>query len=871
MTGTMRNEQRRQVLIQARLRQGWTQADLAENMGVATKTIARWENGITSPQPGLRARLGALLHLDSEELWPLAASFPAGSSTHDEQDSHSLTGQAEPPIWNIPYPRNPFFTGREDLLSQLYQSFHADQAITPVHAPQALSGLGGVGKTQVALEYAYRYRERYQAVLWAQAETSEALTSSYCSIAELLELPQREDSESEHIVSALRDWLRTHQGWLLILDNVDELAWVRTFLPPLPGGHVLLTTRAQAMGRLARSLEVESLPAEQGILFLLRRTGLLATDAGLEQAVDEEWEQAHRIYDDLGGLPLALDQAGSYIEETGCSLMDYHQLFQSRRARLLAERRGLIEDHPLPVASTWSLSFEHVAQKRPAAADLLRFCAFLAPEAIPQTLLLNTAPHLNSHLALVCTDPYPLHQAIEALRAYSLLHRESKRGPVPFFSVHRLVQAVLKDEMDQETEQLWASRTVEALGITLPEEDRSCWEYYEHCLPHIHQCVQLITQWHITSEAAMRLLSQAGAYLFARSRYTQAEPLLRLALHMREQASGSDQWSVATALYRLALLYQERGQYIQAEPLLQRALHIWEQNSGPGHAQIAHTVLSLALLYRDRGQYDLAEIWCVRALSIWEQTLGSDHPQTTHPLHVLAQLYRRQGRYDQAEPLFLRALRMREQSLGADHCDVAMSLHGLAQLYQDQGQHAQAGPLFQRALNIWEQALGPDHHQVAYPLLGLANLSRDQGQYAAAEAFYLRALHIWEQTVHPDHPEIAYAASCFANLYRDQGRYAAAEALYLRALRIWERVVRPDLHYIQGARKDYALLLRALGRTEEACSQEGLAERFVLDRSPLTWQWKYSSRPTKDAAGNAPRCASPHPEEKQMRRQEETS
>lgn len=685
----MGNRQRMQALILARLRQGWTHTDLAEKMGVATKTVARWETGSTPPQPGLRARLGALLHLNPEELWPLDTNFPGGADTRDKQDVRSPTDQAEPSIWNIPYPRNPFFTGREDLLSQLRSSLQTDQEDTALsHSPQAMSGLGGVGKTQIALEYAYRYRHRYQAVLWVQAESHEALTSSYCSIAGLLELPEREAPERNRVVADVKDWLRTHRDWLLILDNADELAQVRPFLPPSFAGHVFLTTRAQAMGRLACSLEVEILPAEQGILFLLRRTGLLAVEQSIGQALEEDREQARRIYEDPGGLPLALDQAGAYIEETGCSLIEYQRLFQSRRASLLAERRGLIEDHPLPVASTWSLSFEHVEQKNPAAADLLRFCAFLTPDAIPETLLFNAASHIGPQLALVCADPYLFHQAIEALRAYSLLHRDEKRGTAPLSSVHRLVQAVLKDGMDRDTERSWASRTGEALGATLPEEnlsswgyeDQSAWGYYECCLPHLQHCVQLIAQWRITSEAAVRLLHQTGAYLFARGWSTRAEPLLQRAFYLREQASGPDHRNVGVSLFCLALLYGERGQYTQAEPLLLRVLRIWEQDSGPDHAQIAHPILTLAFLYRDRGQYDKAEAFCLRALHIWEQTLGPDHPQALKPLHVLAQLYRRQGQYTRAEPLFLRALHIREHTLGPDHFDVAMSLNGLAQL-----------------------------------------------------------------------------------------------------------------------------------------------------------------------------------------------
>ena len=301
-------------------------------------------------------------------------------------------------VWNIPYPRNPFFTGREELLSQLHTELLRSQA-TALSQPQAITGLGGIGKTQIALEYAYRHQQDYQAVLWAQADTRENLTWSYLKIAELLSLPEKKEQESARIITAVKVWFQHNRDWLLILDNADDLRLARDFLPPSLGGHVLLTTRAQATGRFARHLEVESLPTEQGALFLLRRADLLPADATLQQASDPERDQARAICEELGGLPLALDQAGAYIEETGCSLADYQHLFQEHRADLLAKHHGLIEDHPESVATTWSLSFEQVEQKNPAAADLLRLCAFLAPDAIPEEIITQGAAHLGPQLA----------------------------------------------------------------------------------------------------------------------------------------------------------------------------------------------------------------------------------------------------------------------------------------------------------------------------------------------------------------------------------------------------------------------------------------------------------------------------------------
>jgi TIR domain len=214
---------------------------------------------------------------------PATVPFPTSSEPYMSLDRLAFPGSL-PPIWNIPYPQNPLFIGREELLTQLTAILHMGQP-TALSQPQAITGLGGIGKTQVALEYAYRYRREYQAVLWAQADTREALTLSYLSISALLNLPEQGEQESARIVTAVKNWLQIHGNWLLILDNADDLTLARDFLPPSMSGHVLITTRAHATGRFAHRLEVDVLPSEQGMLFLLRRAGRLFPDTTLARIV----------------------------------------------------------------------------------------------------------------------------------------------------------------------------------------------------------------------------------------------------------------------------------------------------------------------------------------------------------------------------------------------------------------------------------------------------------------------------------------------------------------------------------------------------------------------------------------------------------
>src|SRR5450755_1608167 len=760
-----------------------------------------------------KAREKLLAGVKRERAKPASVPFPTVPVPSGPLVNRPVFPGSLPPVWNVPYPQNPLFTGREELLSQLATALHAGQP-TALLQPQAISGLGGIGKTQLALEYAYRYRGDYQAVLWAQADTRENLTLSYLTIATLLDLPEQGEQESARVITAVKNWFQRNTGWLLILDNADELALARDFLPPSVGGHVLLTTRAQATGRFARRLEVDTLSTELGALFLLHRGGLLPIDATLDQAKADEQARAREICEELGGLPLALDQAGAYIEETQCNLSDYQQRYQTRKTRLLQRRGGLVADHPATVATTWSLAFEKVEHVNPAAADLLRLCAFLAPNAIPEEIITEGAAHLGPTLEPVASDPTDLDEAIAALGAYSLMRRNTTEKTL---SVHRLVQAIQRESMTAEGEKQWKQRAVQAVNMSYPDvQDVKQWDTCERWLPHALVCAAWIEQEPLGMAEAARLLNQAGGYLDGRARYTEAEPLYVRALAINEQQLGPNHPDTANSLNNLALLYDNQGKYEQAKLLYQRALTIYEQQLGPDHPDTASSLNNLALLYDNQGKYEQAKLLYQRALAIREQQLGPDHPGTANSLNNLANLYRDQGKYEQAEPLLKRALAINEQQLGPQHPDTASSLDNLATLYQDQGKYEQAEPLYQRALAIHEQQLGAQHPNTATSLNNLALLYKKQGKYEQTEPLYQRALAIHEQQLGPDHPGTANSLNNLAELYRDQGNYEQAEPLYQRALAIHEQQLGPDHPGTALSLNNLANLYRDQGKYEQA-------------------------------------------------------
>ncbi|MFO1430297.1 MAG: tetratricopeptide repeat protein [Candidatus Competibacteraceae bacterium] len=632
--------------------------------------------------------------------------------------------------WNVPLARNPFFTGRTHILEQLLVALAHGGAV-------ALTGLGGIGKTQIAMEYAYRQQTQYQAVLWVRADSRESLIAGFVSLAGLLDLPEKAAKEQEKVVAAVQRWLTDNKGWLLVLDNADEVELVRDYVPAPIQGSVLITTRASALGGIARPLPVTPLTPAEGALLLLRRAGLVAFDAALEDAPAAERKQAEALAEALAGLPLALDQAGAFIEETQTTLEEYLHWYRQEGRRLRAERGRLALDHP-SVAVTFAPAFANVVASNRAAADLLRLSALLYP-TIPEEIFTIGAPELGEVLGPVLSQPLGLVELRRDACRLSLLQRDA---PHQQLLIHPVVQAVLKDEMEPALQRQWAERAVRAVNHCFPTVEFSNWPLCERLLLQALTCAMLVQEWVLLFPEAADLLNRAAVYLHHRGRYVEAEPLFRCVLAIREQALGPAHPDVATSLNNLAILYRHQGRYAEAEPLHQRALAMREQSLGPDHPDVAQSLNNLALLYVHQGRYAEAEPLYQRALATREQALGPDHPDVAQSLNNLAELYRFQGRYAEAEPLAQRALAIREQALGPAHPDVASVLDTLASLYRDQGRYAEAESLYQRALNVLENALGLDHLYVMFVLENYAALLRKMNRLDEALALEARARSI---------------------------------------------------------------------------------------------------------------------------------
>jgi tetratricopeptide (TPR) repeat protein len=607
-----------------------------------------------------------------------------------------------PAMWNIPQGRNLNFTGREEMLAELRRALTAGgkAALTQT---QAIHGLGGVGKTQLAIECAYRRRADYSLVWWLRAEEPAALAGDYAAIAAALDLPQKDATEQSVTVAAVRRWLEENSGWLLVFDNAGEPADIRDYLPRSASGHAIITSRNPAWGAVANPLGVPVFERPTSVEFLLKRTA--QTDA----------EAAENLAKALGDLPLALEQAAAYIEATGESISGYLPMFRHRQAELL-KRPAPSSDST--VTTTWELSFQEVERRSPAAAALLNLCAFLAPDEIPLDTV-QRAPGLPEPLAEAAADPVRFDDAIGALRRFSLVSRSGD-----MLSVHRLVQAVTRERMTEEARKLWAAAAARAVNAAFPDssDDVRTWPVCSRLLPHALEAADHSDALQVAPHETAWLLNQAGVYLWGRAELARARRMFERALKVAEAVYGPDHPEVAVRVNNLGSVLQDQGDLAGARTCYERALRMAEAAYGPDLPKVAIRVNNLGTVLHAQGDLPGARACFERALKIDEAAHGPGHPAVARDVNNLGSVLRAQGDLPGARECHERALKIDEAAYGPDHPAVARDVNNLGNVLHEQGDLPGARECHERALGIFRKFLGDDHPTTALVRRNLESL-----------------------------------------------------------------------------------------------------------------------------------------------------
>jgi tetratricopeptide (TPR) repeat protein len=665
----------------------------------------------------------------------------------------------------VPRP-NRLFTGRGDVLERLHRALQAAGPATTVTDPQALTGLGGMGKTQTALAYLYKYRNEYSCVFWVNAETVQDLNDGLASIAEELNLLEGGPATKHQALARVHEWFRNATDWLLVLDNADDIEKLAPHFPRYHSGRLLLTTRARNTVKWAAPIPLVKFDLEDGALLLLRRAGILGVQQSLANASPDTADAARQLCDALGGLPLAINQAGAHLAETNGKIADYLMKYRRYGLELLD---SVHDPEHVPVTITFNLALEQMSEWSiygPAAVEVVRLCAFLAPDAIPEAIFtsyrfarpgqeapIDGAEHFDAICAAVCS--------------YSLATRNSENGTL---SVHRLVQEATRETITREERHGWMERVIRAVADATPDFEFKDWPLCDLLLPHWRLCANHIGDAEIETSEAAYMLYQAGRYLRVRALYDEADTFLKRALALAERVHGPIHDSTASCLDELACLYREIDRAANAEPLHERALAITEQIEGPDHPETASRLHNMALFYSEQKEFAKAEKLFLRSLEIREKYPECDTLLVAATLTQLAGVYRYQGDFNKAEPYYRRALEMYESVLDAQHVDIATACNNLGLLCINIGHYEEAEELLLRSVRINERARGKEHPETATAVWSLAFVRWKQNRVEEADELYRRAIRVYTKHFGPEHTRVARLLNHYADFQKDTGR-----------------------------------------------------------------------------------------------------
>ncbi|MGH3898103.1 MAG: FxSxx-COOH system tetratricopeptide repeat protein [Pseudonocardiaceae bacterium] len=679
-----------------------------------------------------------------------------------------------PVVWNVG-PRNPGFVGRDATLAHVRQRLRSGGTA----GVQALYGMGGVGKTQLAIEYAHRHAGAYDVVWWVSAEKTGLIGEQYAMLAvELGLVPSRADTASA--VGALRAHLRSHDRWLLLLDNAESPHDLRAWLPAGPG-HTLIISRNPSWGELATRVEVDVLPRPESLkLIHLSQPGASEADAD-------------RLAKALGDLPLALVQAAGFLAETGMPADHYLRLLETWAEELLDQSPP--QSHPLSLAAAIRVSTDRLAEVDPAALALVRIGAFLAPEPIPADVLTvritatgcNRPPELEALTAAVAS-PVAAHRSLGRIGSYGLARVD--RG----LQLHRLTQAVLRDQLTPDGTAAYRSYAQALLIAADPgdEWNPACWPGWARILPHL----------------------------------LAIDPANSPSPDLRDLAC------------RAAWYLRDRGDSHPARDLAEYLHRQWHEQLGPDDPhtmRVAHLVVRVLV---DVGPYSQARQLGEDTLARSRRVLGDDDPDTLYAAQYLAVCLHEMGAFEQARQLNVDTLARRRRVGGDNHIDVQRTANNLASDLRELGEVEAARSLHEDSLAYRRRTLGDDHH---YTINTTNELGRDLytlGQVEAARRLHEDILARARRVLGEDHHRTLACANNLVDDLRALGEVEAARHLGVDTLARARRVLGDESRFTLDAANNLATALHSLGEFEAArqLSEDTLARarRVFGDDHPRT-------------------------------------
>ncbi|MCJ1230397.1 hypothetical protein MMC12_007071 [Toensbergia leucococca] len=681
------------------------------------------------------------------------------------------------PIFSVPCPRDPKFIDRAQIFSRLEEQLES-------HNCASLYGLGGNGKSQIAIEYAYRFVQSQPKshVFWIYAANSARFVRAYQDIARTLQLPGYDDPKTDPC-ELVTKWLNQEDSghWLMILDNADDANLffssaeskdssttmtqhqkpLINYVPKMlnPRRLLMVTTRNRRVGE---DLTYGEPGVEVSQFSIQEATELLLKIGSVDQS---DLSGLARLLDILGCIPLAIAQAAAFMRRNRMPLHKYLVALGENEQNLMDHLSTELQDHrrengfPNSVFRTWKLSFDQIRMQEPDAAKILSLAAMLDRNQIPEDLIRP-----------VDGNDVEFTNAIGVLDAFSLITKELGEET---FAMHRLVQLSLCQWLEQgNKKEDCVSQVLELLAEKFPNGQYEYWGVCERLLPHAqkvleYECISKDDRSHRAT-----LLVSVSRFNMEQGRYDSAHQTASEAYDIRQRLFGKSAFVTIESLNRLARVLFLQGKYKAAEKMNMRALREHEKMLGVEHPFTLTSVTSLASVLDHQGRYEAAEKMSIRALTLREKILGAEHLDTLTSVNNLASVLDHQGKYEAAEEMYLRALRGYEKMLGAEHPGTLITVNNLAAILDHQGNYEAAEKMYLRALKGHEKVLGAEHPDTLTTVNNLAIFFYEQGNYEVAEEMYLRALNGREKTLGADHPKTLATAECLNLLRRNKDETA---------------------------------------------------------------------------------------------------
>ncbi|KAJ5811278.1 hypothetical protein N7474_007579, partial [Penicillium riverlandense] len=692
-----------------------------------------------------------------------------------------------------------------------------------------LYGLGGIGKTQLAADFARRHQALFSSIFWLDGRSEGQLRRSIAGYAHRIpqgQIPDRsrnfvtDSADSLNIaVSDVLDWLGRpdNRHWLLIFDNVDQdyehdgATGAYDIRHYLPGDHgsVLITTRLAWLAQLGGSKRLTKVDEELG-------KTIFEQWYGRELVIDKTGRELLSLLD---GLPLALAQAASYLRETELDTSSYVRLYKQQWDDLIRsddEYGTSLIDYQRSIGTTWMISFKMIEGESKNAANLLRLWAFLDNKDLWYGLLhavTDGQEQWPKWLSEIASDEINFLRAARLLRRYSMI--ESQEAVLGSYELHPVVHRWASYIQNSTVKREFLQLAAVIVGLSVPRSStRGYWILQNRLLPHAETCLLWIQNiceagWITEDIRFTHSIHEFGRLYYDQGKLAEVEEIYQRALAGYEKILGPDHTSTLGTVNNLGALYRDQGKLAEAEEMYERALAGYKKALDPEHTDTLGAVNNLGNLYRDQGKLAEAEEMYQRALAGYEKTLSLEHADTLGTVNNLGNLYSDQGKLAEAEEMYERALAGYEKALGPEHTATLTAVNNLGLLYCRQGKLADAEEMYQRVLAGREKILSPEHTDTLGTVNNLGILYCGQGKLAEAEEMYQRALAGYEKALGPEHKSTLTIVNNLGGLYRGQGKLAEAEEMYQRALAGYQNTLGQSDHLTQRAATRLSALVQS--------------------------------------------------------------